>query len=101
MQTAWRRGWRNTLLALLIAATAASSAAGAAPPADQDAVIAQSLAEMLRDGLTVISDNQKRIDDPELGDKQLSGKVVLAQIVKIYSKTIGVDPTKVDPASRQ
>jgi hypothetical protein len=98
--TARLRGWRNALLGLLIAGTAGSSAAGAAPPADEDAVIAQSLAEMLRDGLTVISDNQKRIDDPELGDKQLSGEVVLSEIVKTYSKTMSVDPTKVDPASR-
>jgi hypothetical protein len=98
---AWLRGWRDALIALLIAGTAGSAAAGAAPPADADAVIARSLAEMLRDGLTVISDSQQRIDDPELGDKHLSSKVVLAQIVKIYSKTMGVDPTKVDPASRQ
>jgi len=74
------------------------SAVGAAPPADEITVIAQNLAEMLRDGVTVISDNQKLIDDPELGDKHLTGEVVLGQAVKSFSTTMGFDPTKIDPA---
>ncbi len=97
---AWRRGWRNTLLTLLIAGAAGASAAGAAPPTDEDAVIARSLAGMLQDGVNVISDNQKLIDDPELGDKHLTGEIVLADAVKNFSKTMGYDPTKLDPASR-
>ena len=92
---------RTVVLALLIAGPAASAAVGAAPPADEDAVIAQSLAEMLRDARTVISNNQELINNPELGDKHLSGQVVLEQAVKGYAKATGKDPTKIDPNSRQ
>ena len=92
---------RTVFLALLIAGPAASAAVGAAPPADEDAVIAQSLAEMLRDARTVISNNQELINNPELGDKHLSGQVVLDQAVKSYAKATGSDPTKIDPNSRK
>jgi hypothetical protein len=63
--------------------------------------IAQSLAEMLRDARTIISDQQDLINDPQLGDKHLIGEVVLEQAVAKYSKHTGVDPKKLDPASRQ
>ena len=63
--------------------------------------IAQSLAEMLRDARTVISDKQDLINNPQLGDKHLTGEVVLEQAVAKYSKDTGVDPRKLDPASRQ
>ena len=92
---------RTVFLALLIAGPAASAAVGAAPPADEDAVIAQSLAEMLRDARTVISNNQELINNPELGDKHLSGQVVLDRAVKSYAKATGSDPTKIDPNSRK
>ena len=91
---------KRIIFALLNAGIMSFSAVGAAPPADENTAIAQSLAEMLRDGVTVISDNQKLIDDPELGDKHLTGDVVLAQAVKSFSTTMGFDPTKIDPASR-
>ena len=89
------------LIALLIAGLTVSVAVGAAPPADEDAVIAQSLAEMLRDARTVISNNQDLINNPELGDKQLSGQVVLEQAVKSYAKATGSDPATIDPNSRK
>ena len=79
----------------------ASAAAVAAPPADEDALIAQNLAEMLRDARTVISNNQDLINNPELGDKHLTGKVVLDQAVQGYQKTTGVDPAATDPNSRR
>jgi hypothetical protein len=63
--------------------------------------IAQGLAEMLRDARTVISDQQDLINDPQLGEKHLTGEVVLEQAVAIYTKDTGVDPRKLDPASRQ
>src|SRR5580693_7801601 len=87
--------------ALLITGLLASPALGAAPPADEDAVIAQSLAEMLRDARTIISNNQDLINNPELGDKHLSGQVVLDQAVKIYTKATGSDPATIDAKSRQ
>ena len=87
------------LLTYCLAISLASAAAAA--PADEDAAIAQSLAEMLRDARTVISNNQDLINNPELGDKHLSGQVVLEQAVKGYAKATGKDPTKIDPNSRQ
>jgi hypothetical protein len=92
---------RTALLTLSIAGLTAAVEVAAAPPADEDAVIAQSLAEMLRDARTVISNNQDLINNPELGDKHLSGQVVLEQAVKGYAKATGKDPTKIDPNSRQ
>ena len=74
---------------------------GAAPADNEDAAIAQSLAEMLRDARTVISNNQDLINNPDLGDKNLTGQVVLDQAVKSYEKTTGKDPMTVDPKSRQ
>jgi hypothetical protein len=91
---------KRIIFALATAGMLSALAAGAAAPADEDAAIARSLAEMLQAGVNVISDNQKRIDDPELGDKHLSGEIVLAAAVKKFSKTMGYDPTKLDPASR-
>lgn len=64
-------------------------------------VIAQNLAEMLRDARTIISNEQNLINDPQLGDKHLTGKAVVDQAIKIYTKTTGVDPRKLNPASRQ
>jgi len=87
--------------ALLIAGLTAAVAVAASPPAKEDTVIAQSLAEMLRDARTVISNNQDLINNPELGDKHLSGQVVLEQAVKGYAKATGKVPTKIDPNSRQ
>jgi Protein of unknown function (DUF3365) len=94
-------GLRIPLNALLIAGLTAAAAVAASPPADEDAVITQSLAEMLRDARTVISNNQDLINNPELGDKHLSGQVVLEQAMKGYAKATGKDPTKIDPNSRQ
>lgn len=67
---------------------------------DDDATIAKSLADMLRASRQVISNNQARINDPDLGDKGLSGRVVLEQAVEIYKKNTGTDPASIDPESR-
>jgi Protein of unknown function (DUF3365) len=67
---------------------------------DDDAAIATSLADMLRAGRQVISNNQKLINDPNLGDKGLSGQVVLQQAIEIYKKATGTDPSGIDQASR-
>ena len=97
-----RCGWlRGAMFALPIAALLTSAAVTAAAPADEDPAIAQSLAEMLQDARTVVSNNQDLINNPQLGDKHLSGQVVLNQAVKIYQRATGSDPTTVDPKSRQ
>jgi hypothetical protein len=80
------------ILAALVAPTRADS--------DDDAVIARSLAAMLRAGRTVVSSNQTKINDPNLGDKGLSGAVVLAEAVKIYETTTGTAVASIDPNSR-
>jgi len=69
--------------------------------AEDDMTIAESLAEMLRDARAVISDKQDLINNAQLGDKHLTGKVVLSDAAALYKKNTGVDPTKVDPQSRQ
>ena len=90
---------RRAVLALCVAL--APYAVASAAPSEDDMAIAQSLAEMLRDARTVISDQQDLINDPQLGDKHLTGEVVLEQAVARYFKDTGVDPRKLDPASRQ
>ena len=74
---------------------------GAAPAGNEDAAIAQSLAEMLRDARAVISNNQDLINNPDIGDKHLTGQVVLDHAVKSYQKATGKEPMTVDPKSRQ
>ena len=74
--------WFSIFLIAIFGLFAAPLRAGA----DDDAAIAKSLADMLRAARQVISNNQSRINDPNLGDKGLSGQVVLQQAVEIYKK---------------
>ena len=87
--------------ASLVMLLVASAALAAGPPAEEDAVIAQSLAQMLQAARTVISNNQDLINDPKLGDKHLTGQVVLEQAIKSYANATGRDPASTDPKSRQ
>ena len=77
------------------------SPANAAAPAGDDAAIAQSLAQMLRAGRGVVSANQALINDADIGDKGLTGAVVLAKTLAAYKTATGTDATVVDPASRE
>jgi Protein of unknown function (DUF3365) len=67
---------------------------------DEDKAIANSLAAMLRAGRTVVSRNQDRINNPDIGDKGLDGKTVLEQALKIYQENTKADPLQIDPSSR-
>jgi hypothetical protein len=67
---------------------------------DENAQIAKSLATMLRAGRTVISNNQSRINDPNLGNKGLDGKTVVAESIKIYQAAANVDPLSIGPKTR-
>jgi Protein of unknown function (DUF3365) len=67
---------------------------------DEDKAIANSLAAMLQAGRTVISRNQDRINNPDIGDKGLDGKTVLEQALKIYQENTKADPLQIDPSSR-
>jgi hypothetical protein len=59
------------------------------------------LARLLQAGRAVISANQALINDPNIGDKGLTGDVVLAATIEIYKKTTQIDPLSVDPESRE
>ena len=63
--------------------------------------LALSLAKMLQSARSIISGNQDLINDPERGDKELTGDVVLAAAVNDYKKETSQDPMALDPASRQ
>lgn len=67
---------------------------------DDDAADARSLADMLRAARQVISSNQAVINDPNLGDKGLSGQMVLQKAMELYKKNTGTDPATIDPTSR-
>jgi hypothetical protein len=76
------------------------SAVGATPATDQaDQMIAVHLAAMLKAARTVVSQNQGRINDPNRGDKGLTGDKVLADADAIYRKQVGADPLISDPAT--
>lgn len=92
---------RLAVLLPLAAAAAAPAAADEAAHMAQDQALAENLAAMLRAGRTVISSNQPKINDPALGDKGLTGAAVLADTVAIFTKSTGIDPATIDPASRQ
>lgn len=82
------------LIALLFGAMAMPTA-----QADTREGIALSLAEMLRSARTVISVNQALINDPSIGDKGLTGDVVLRQTRAKYSEATSQDPAEIDPNS--
>jgi hypothetical protein len=63
-------------------------------------MIAESLAAMLRSSMAVIASKQGKIDDPAVGDKGLDGKSILAESVKLYQQKTGRDPDAIDAASR-
>jgi len=86
-----------SMVVLLVAAVAVA----ADPHAEEDAMIAQSLAQMLREARTVISNNQDLINNPDIGDKHLTGQAVLDQAIKGYATAMGADPASIDPNSRQ
>lgn len=96
----WTGRLAGTLLGVLLLGAAAAGSLAAPDPAEDDAKIAQHLAEMLRDARAIISNNQGRINDPELGDKGLTAQVVLDQAMQTYKKNTGVDPMTINPASR-
>jgi len=54
----------------------------------------------MRAGRTVVSRNQDRINNPDIGDKGLDGKTVMEQALKIYQENTKTDPLLIDPSSR-
>jgi hypothetical protein len=66
----------------------------------EDTMIAASLATLLSASLTVISNNQGLIDNPDIEHKGLDGETVLAQAQQIYQERTGSSPVSVDANSR-
>lgn len=62
--------------------------------------VALGLAELLRSARGVISANQSLINDPAIGDKGLTGGVVLSEALERYRKATGEDLSGIDPSSR-
>jgi cytochrome c553 len=100
LKLAWSSACIAVGLGVAMLAVAQVPAFSQATAAGQEDEIAKSLAAMLRAGRAVISASQARINDPNIGDKGLDGKKVLADAVKIYQETTKVDPNSIDPNSR-
>ena len=67
----------------------------------EDTRTALNLSKLIQAARSVISENQPLINDPNIGDKGLTGDVVLAAAIEKYHKTTQIDPTSVDPATRE
>ncbi len=61
--------------------------------------IALSLSTLLRSARAVISDKQKHINNPDIGDKGLTADVVVGIAKDNYKKATGTDIDSIDPAS--
>lgn len=96
-----RAALRRQVVAALCGAALAASALADTAENDKDQAIAASLAEMVRDARTVVSNNQDLINNPAIGDKHLTGKKVLDDAIALYRKNTGVDPAAIDPNSRR
>lgn len=88
---ATRFATRHRLAAALLFAGVALPAA-AAPAVTDDKGIAAELAVLLTAARAVVSANENLINDPAIGDKGLSGKVVLGKTLAIYRQKTGAEP---------
>jgi len=76
-------------------------AVGSAHGAEQDDLdVALGLSGMLRAARTVIAANQSRINDPTIGDKELTGEAVLAEALRNFTEATGIKPNEIDSKSR-
>jgi hypothetical protein len=66
-----------------------------------DSNTARSLASLLRAAGSVIARHQGLINNPDVGDKGLDGKTVLAEALRVYKETTGEDPARIDRKSRR
>jgi len=87
------------ITAVCVALAVATNVPAFSRTAGDDAQIAKSLATMLRASRTVISRNQDRINDPNVGDKGLDGKMVLTEATAIYQQATESNPASMDPNS--
>lgn len=67
---------------------------------ENDLEVALGLANMLRAARTVIAANQDLINDPQGGDKGLTGETVLNAAIENFEASTGQSPGDIDPESR-
>lgn len=67
----------------------------------EDTSTALQLAKLIQAARSVISANQDLINDPDIGDKGLTGDVVLAAALERFKQAADVDPMSLDPDSRE
>ena len=93
----------NRLLVAVLSGLLAFGATvqAAQPSGPDDTEIALNLARLLRSARSVISANQALINDPNIGDKGLTGEVVLAAAIVKYKAAGHSDPRSLDPQSRE
>jgi hypothetical protein len=104
MATALTRTFRWVLVTTFVCIFGVAirlSGVGMAADTDEDTAIAEGLGMLLSAGLEVISINQDLIDNPDIGEKGLDGKTVLAKALQLYQKATGSDAETVDPTSRR
>lgn len=73
----------------------------AAAEQDEDIETALRLSDMLRAARGVIASKQPLINDPNIGNKGLSGEVVLTETVKTYHELTQSDPRSIDTNTRR
>ncbi|HEY7230843.1 MAG TPA: DUF3365 domain-containing protein [Pseudolabrys sp.] len=66
-----------------------------------DVQVAESLSTLLQAARTVVSRHQDEINNPNVGDKGFIGEKVLRESVAAYKGVTGIDPTTIDPSTRQ
>lgn len=98
------RGCRAGFVRLALAGLLLSGLIGHVPLAaaadkDKDLEVAMGLATMLRSARTVIAVNQPVINNPDVGDKGLSGDVVIAHAIDNFKAMTGRDPSGVETNS--
>ncbi len=91
----------SAVVGLTLAVAVTANFPAVSRTADDDTQIARSLATMLRSGRTVISRNQDRINDPNVGAKGIDAKMVLAETSKLYQQATEIDPSAIQPNSLQ
>lgn len=99
-----RLGLRLSIYAVAGAAVIIASATVASRIRADDSAeveIALRLAKLLQAGRQVISSSQALINDPERGDKGLTGDAVLAATADSYEKATGQDPRAIAANSRE
>jgi len=91
--------WAASATLILIVSLSLPPAISPSAAADTDAElkIALALADVIRASRTEIASLQNRINDPEVGDKGLSGDVILDNILNRLKTDKNFDPGAADP----